>query len=905
MSAYRTRNSHIGSSIKNSLSEIMPSKTDDSMERQKFRQSQNASLVKAINQMEVPVKEKHVRNLILGTFHEKNALGYWFNALRLPLYGNQIVCWKFCYTTHKILRDGYPTSVHDSNRYTATLDDLAKSWMHLKQGYYLMIFHYCSYLVYKIKFHKKNEFIPTTLMIEDRDMIDGVGNDINNFFQLCCDLFDYLDEILALQNAIFLTMDRNRSNSMTESGQLKLAPIIILIQESNQLYDFCVKFMFKLHDNLPGDTLEGHRDRFLKNFRELSKFYECCRNLQYFKSLISIPQLPSEPPNFRIKADFNSYQKPIVTVMEEPVETMSVMDDNDVLVDLTNDSLNNSSSSSSLAASNAAVVPSNDLSSMQHQHYIQQLLMEIEKLRAELDRLHHESEFEIRNLRERVRELNDELMATKTELEQERIKSRNLEETIKILHENEKSKSDVENLEKKAVSSEEKFNKMRDLYNKLKNEHVVLLRQDAELKKQKALLAEESEHAKKVKEDCEKRMEQAIAEKSRLETSMQARLNELQQVKTESEKSQADQLSNMHNYEEKIQTLEEQKRSLEISLDECKKSLFKSETRDKENTDKLASYETNLTSLNQELSKQKAELDRLKGQLDEANSLKQLAEQKSQKDLLALYQSLFFNTISNCDDSINKALLLSDDPVLLNCKSGADYLLNQLQPFQNNLNSLLDSYGKFTAQLDKLGNGDIDGESCIRLVNSLNLLASLIGETVVSGKITSLTVTGNGGASEKHGEELSDLCKSAGACSLELLKRMQAAKSSDLGQESRKLNEVMSRIESVLRELLPKVHDINKEEIGDLIELEMQNTSEAIEAAVAKLESLLLKSRNTDTGFKLEVNDKILDNCSNLMKAIKILIAKSKDLQKEIVAQGRVSHRPKNHINNKPIILLN
>ena len=44
-------------------------------------------------------------------------------------------------------------------------------------------------------------------------------------------------------------MDRNRSNSMTESGQLKLTPIIILIQESNQLYDFCVKFLFKLHDS--------------------------------------------------------------------------------------------------------------------------------------------------------------------------------------------------------------------------------------------------------------------------------------------------------------------------------------------------------------------------------------------------------------------------------------------------------------------------------------------------------------------------------------------------------------------------------------------------------------------------------------------------------------------------------
>lgn len=47
------------------------------------------------------------------------------------------------------------------------------------------------------------------------------------------------------------------------------------------------------------------------------------------------------------------------------------------------------------------------------------------------------------------------------------------------------------------------------------------------------------------------------------------------------------------------------------------------------------------------------------------------------------------------------------------------------------------------------------------------------------------------------------------------------------------------------------------------------------------------KSREQETGVKLEVNDKILDSCTSLMKAIKVLIIKAQDLQKEIVAQGR------------------
>ena len=44
---------------------------------------------------------------------------------------------------------------------------------------------------------------------------------------------------------------------------------------------------------------------------------------------------------------------------------------------------------------------------------------------------------------------------------------------------------------------------------------------------------------------------------------------------------------------------------------------------------------------------------------------------------------------------------------------------------------------------------------------------------------------------------------------------------------------------------------------------------------------MINKSREQDTGVKLEVNDKILDNCTALMKTIKILIMKAKELQQE------------------------
>jgi huntingtin interacting protein 1 len=51
---------------------------------------------------------------------------------------------------------------------------------------------------------------------------------------------------------------------------------------------------------------------------------------------------------------------------------------------------------------------------------------------------------------------------------------------------------------------------------------------------------------------------------------------------------------------------------------------------------------------------------------------------------------------------------------------------------------------------------------------------------------------------------------------------------------------------------------------------------------------MMAKSREQDTGIKCEVNGQILESCGKLMQTIKVLIIKARDLQKEIVAQGRV-----------------
>lgn len=81
------------------------------------------------------------------------------------------------------------------------------------------------------------------------------------------------------------------------------------------------------------------------------------------------------------------------------------------------------------------------------------------------------------------------------------------------------------------------------------------------------------------------------------------------------------------------------------------------------------------------------------------------------------------------------------------------------------------------------------------------------------------------------------------------------------------------------------------EDLGDMVDEELASTAQAVEAAALRIQEMLRKSREDDTGVKLEVNERLLDSCTGLMKSIKILIARSKDLQSEIVGEGMVSGR--------------
>ncbi|CAH2096013.1 unnamed protein product [Euphydryas editha] len=432
------------------------------------------AIQKAINSIETPVKEKHVRSTIIGTFQEQSAVTYWMVAIRLPLQDNRIVSWKFCHVTHKLLREGHPACLDDSQRHIGMIENLGKLWVHLREGYGRLIHLYCNLLVTKLKFHARNPRFPGNMQLTV-DELDAIAeNDVNNYFQLCVELFDYLDDILNLQAAVFDSLGNARANSMTASGQCRLAALIPCAQDSSHIYDCNVRLLFRLHAALPPDVLAGHRERFRQQFKKLSSFYKHASSLQYYRNLLTLPVLPSNPPNFLLQSDFGTYVTPVVSIPEMPPDEVDAVGS---LID-TSDSFSQVSSS---ASPEQAAEPAPD-PILERDRLIDHLQNELKRMRTEVSQILQERNTMLGSMREHCTRMESQLRATKNELEEEKQKAEVL------LVETPEIKKKLSQTEERAKVLDEKFQKLKSAYTQLREEHITLIRQKAEVDKQTSSL---------------------------------------------------------------------------------------------------------------------------------------------------------------------------------------------------------------------------------------------------------------------------------------------------------------------------------------------------------------------------------------------------------------------------------
>ncbi|XP_026047059.1 huntingtin-interacting protein 1 isoform X1 [Astatotilapia calliptera] len=846
------------------------------LERENFERVQAVSINKAINTQEVAVKEKHARTCILGTHHEKGAHTFWAAVNRLPLSSNAVLCWKFCHVFHKLLRDGHPNVIKDSMRNKADLTDMSRMWGHLSEGYGKLCSIYLKLLITKMEFHIKNPRFPGNLQMSNRQLDEAGENDVNNFFQLTVEMFDYLECELNLFLGVFSSLDMSRSVSVTAAGQCRLAPLIQVILDCSHLYDYTVKLLFKLHSCLPADTLQGHRDRFQEQFKKLKSLFYRSSNLQYFKRLIQIPQLPENPPNFLRASALSEHISPVVVIpaessspeSEHVVETDDLVDtDVPVLPAPVETKFDD------LFGTSAAIDPfnfnsQNGMRKDDKDRLIEQLTREIQALKEELESFRLESGRLCQALRGRVNELEAEL-AEQSHLrlqavgESEFLKAE-LDDLRRVREDTEKEQRSLTEIERKAQANEQRYTKLKEKYTELVQSHADLLRKNAEVTRQMTVARAAQDEVEAVRKEMQEKVKAAQEAADRQEREQLEHLQELQRELVSS-RAELDSLktSVASSQQASSEVLGTQLAALESEKAELVQSLSKVEAELAARGEELERVQSSLVT---ERESRVKSAETLQNQLNEKES----REQALESQLAAARWASLQGAVEEAEKIIQDSLAQIDDPAHISCTSSADYLASRCQASLECMERLNSTRVAFLA----------DNTGVSELVRAVTQSGHLVGDTIVQGSATSHMVP------VEQADALSESVKVCGAEALALLglmKQQDGLAAADSG----KLKAALEAVLATAEKLRPQGLELQQGELGDLVEQEMAATSAAVESAAARIEEMLNNSRAVDTGIKMEVNERILASCTELMQAIKELILSSKDLQRDIVESGR------------------
>ncbi|XP_056139116.1 huntingtin-interacting protein 1 isoform X2 [Lampris incognitus] len=833
------------------------------------------SINKAINTQEVAVKEKHARTCILGTHHEKGAHTFWAAVNRLPLSSNAVLCWKFCHVFHKLLRDGHPNVIKDSMRNKADLTDMSRMWGHLSEGYGKLCSIYLKLLITKMEFHIKNPRFPGNLQMSNRQLDEAGENDVNNFFQLTVEMFDYLECELNLFLGVFSSLDMSRSVSVTAAGQCRLAPLIQVILDCSHLYDYTVKLLFKLHSCLPADTLQGHRDRFQEQFKKLKSLFYRSSNLQYFKRLIQIPQLPENPPNFLRASALSEHISPVVVIpaessspeSEHMVETEDLVDTDIPVLPAAVETKFDDLFGTSAATDPFNFNSQNGMRKDDKDRLIEQLTREIQALKEELESFRLESGRLCQALRGRVSELEAEL-AEQSHLrmqavgESEFLKAE-LDDLRRVKEDTEKEQRSLTEIERKAQANEQRYTKLKEKYTELVQSHADLLRKNAEVTRQMTVARAAQDEVEAVRKEMQEKVKAAQEAADRQE---KEQLEQLQELQTELVSSRAE-----------LGVLKTTMTSSQQSSEALSTQLSTLESEKAELVETLSKREAELTSMGEDLEQAQSSLaieresgvktaEALQNQLNEKES----REQALENQLVAARWASLLGAVEEAERIVRDSLVQIDDPTHISCTSSAEYLASRCQASLDCMDRLQSTREAFLA----------DNTGVSELMRAVTQFGHLVGDAIVQGSATSHMVP------VEQADELSESVKACGSEALALLGLLKEQESLATADDST-LRKALEGILAAAEKLRPRGLELQQGELGDLVEQEMAATSAAVESAAARIEEMLNKSRAVDTGIKMEVNERILASCTDLMQAIKGLVLSSKDLQRDIVESGR------------------
>lgn len=927
-------------------------------EKEQFVKLQLQSISKSITSAEAPIKEKYGRKIILGSHKEGGAVTFWSHAVSLPLSSNAILSWKFCHMVHKLLRDGHPNTLRDSRGHTAGIGQMGTLWGNLHDRYGHIVALYAKLLCIKIDFHLKHLEIPPNLEAPEEVLDKAIAIDINKVFDITGEVLDYMEAALKLQETVFRQMESNSTSSTTAVGQCRLAPLVLVIQDCGPLYHFLVKLLFKLHSRIPPDALLGHRERFREQFNSLTQFFERARGMEFFKTIIQIPDLPNEPPNFLRAASLADHVKPVV------VQNERIPDDDD-----TETQLDFGEGQYQMYYGYNQFDPPSDIPE-QRETEADTLRKELEVVKPELELIKVEAQRAVVQLKTKVNMLESELDDQRTHKQMALVEN----ERLRMEMENLRAQTAVAaSIQATADDAGSRAQTAQIHFSRLKEKHAELVSRHADLMRKNAEMVKQVNNIQQAQEDLLTAKQQMLVERQQLRQDNSAQLEaqraEIERLKHELATERAE-MSHVHNALQSKEKAGDQLGSVLVGLQAEKERLLRTV---KDQEAEMASlrqaaqlhqsilqqerdrHQREMTALHNQLQEQlcreqeqQLEMENLRRELEEKREevlraqsalntkettgdqlssvlvalqaekevlLRSVREQeaeitnlrqatqlhqtallqerdRSQRDMATLHNqmqaklsqdsgvfqqklqdeqfSLLQCAVVEAEGIVLDAVAKVDDPLHVRCISTPDYLINRAELTLASIDKMQQSHAAYLRN-----NDDASG-----LLRSVTQFSHLIADTIVNGAGTAHS------APTDQADRLTDNCRDCATHCLQYLKELKM-KATLPRADPTAVRYVVQRILNQGQDLRPKGADVRKEELADMVDKEMAATSSAIEDAVLRMDEILSQARRDTSGVKLEVNQSIIGSCSDLMKAIHMLVMASTDLQRDIVKSGR------------------
>uniref|UniRef100_A0A3P8R458 I/LWEQ domain-containing protein n=1 Tax=Astatotilapia calliptera TaxID=8154 RepID=A0A3P8R458_ASTCA len=685
------------------------------------------------------------------------------------------------------------------------------------------------YLVHKIlrDGHRNvHKVIPGNLEASDETLEKEAGSDMNK-------------------------VEANQAKSTTPAGQCRLMPLIPLIQDCSFLYHFCVRLLFKLHSISP-DVLLGHRDRFRDLFMSLTQFFDKAREMEFFKTFIQIPDLPdvSAPPNFLRAAALAEYKKPVVvTPNEEHHEEEEDVEPQPEFRE-----------ASQMPQVWYIVV--RGYGTLKFHQLCVVLKRELDVLKPELQIFKNEAQRCVTELKSQVNRLQAEVEEQRTHKQMAMVENEHLRMEVEALRStnvaNIGAQIGFKEADGRAQAAELRFTQLKERHAELVSSHADLMKKNTETVKIMSSTKQEHDDLQRAKYQLETELENLRREKTQK--------LEIDRLKRDLESTRAE-LTQANNILQSKEMSGTQLNNTLAGLQVEKEGLLRM-MREQEAELKTLRQQTHLqqSSLEQERQRSSMELGGLHAQLQQQASRESQLAQKLQEEQFCLLQC----AVVEAEGIILDAVAKLDDPIHVRCISSPDYLVNRAEITLNSIDKMQQSHSAY------LGNSN-DASGLLRAVTQFSHLAA---DTIVNGSATSHS------APVDQANYLTDSCRDCANHCLHFLKDLKIQASLQRADPSA-IRYTVQRILAVGQDLRPKGHDVLKEELGSMVDKEMLATSSAIEEAVLRMDEILSQAKKDNTGVKLEVNQNILGSCSDLMKAVHMLVTAATDLQKDIVEGGR------------------